>query len=113
LLLVLCGLAGDQILAWLAMNDWVTTDIYIAVLLWGGLSLLRTLRSASTIQLQVQDQFAALAHTALWPALMSVVLVFIFLQLWPAVWTIAAVILSEVWMAWLLRLAVRRSAEIP
>jgi hypothetical protein len=113
LLLVLCGLAGDQILVWLAMNDWVTTDIYIAVLLWGGLSLLRTLRSASTIQLQVQDQFAALAHTALWPALLSVVLVFIFLQLWPAVWTIAAVILSEVWMAWLLRLAVRRSAEIP
>ncbi len=107
-LLLLLWIFAEPLELWLHAKQFVPADFLLAALLWGILTLQRAWRSSAAIQLQVQNQFAALARTALWPALLSVLLVLVFLQFWPAVWSLLAVILSELWMAWLLRLAVQR-----
>lgn len=112
LVLLLLSLGASQLEAWLADKAMPAEQFMLAVLLWAVLSFLRTWRSSATLQLQVQDQFAALARTALWPALLSVVLVALFLGCWSPVWSLVAVILSELWMARLLALALRRVAAV-
>jgi hypothetical protein len=108
ILLLLLWICAEPLDHWLQAKQFVPADFLLAVLLWGILTLQRAWRSSAAIQLQVYNQFAALAHTALWPALLSVALVLVFLQFLPAVWSLLAVILSELWMAWLLRRAVQR-----
>ncbi len=112
LVLLLLGLGASQLEAWLVDKAMPAEQFFLAVVLWAALSFLRTWRSSATVQLQVQDQFAALAQTALWPALLSVVLVVLFLACWSPVWSLMAVILSELWMARLLALAVRRVTPV-
>ncbi len=112
LVLLLLGLGACQLEAWLVDKAMPAEQFFLAVVLWAALSFLRTWRSSATVQLQVQDQFAALAQTALWPALLSVVLVVLFLACWSPVWSLVAVILSELWMARLLALAVRRVTPV-
>lgn len=108
LVLLMLYLGATQLQAWFAARQMSAEQFLLAVLLWAVLSLLRTWRSGATLQLQVRDQFAVLARTALWPALLSVALVALSLLLFSPVWSLVAVILSELWMAWLLALAVRR-----
>jgi O-antigen/teichoic acid export membrane protein len=108
LLIALFLLLPASSLVWFSSKNISVTDFQLAVFLWSLLSLLRSLRSARTIELQVLDQFALLAKITLWPALLSVTLVFLGVLFWPAVWTILAVILSELWMAMLLNRAVSR-----
>lgn len=109
LLLIVVSIAWEPIRVFLIEKQLDEQTIVWAILGWCVLTLLRCWRSGATIYLQVQDQFAVLARTAVMPALLSVGLVIVSLQWWPAVWTLAAIIVSELWMAWLLRRAVLRT----
>lgn len=108
LLWLLLSLGTSQLNNWLVDKAITAEQFWQAVLLWAALSFLRTWRSSATLELQLHNQFGVLARTALWPALLSVALVALFLYFWPPVWSLVAVIFSELWMARLLAQAVRR-----
>lgn len=80
--------------------EYSTSDLYLAVLLWLGVLMLRTLRVPSSVFVQAANEFKLLSRTSLLAAPVSMAATTVLVLLFGPIWSILGILLGEIAMTY-------------